>query len=156
MRILLLFLSLSIGSFARAQSNPVEALVDSENFVFKAQSALPGSGPARNLPPDYDLEISKTSVASYLPYYGDASISAIAPGGREGLEFTSKNFTYTFKPGKKDGWVVTLVPKDYKDVSQMTLTISGDGSTTLLVLLRNRQPISFNGVIAEPDKSQKP
>lgn len=150
MKYLLFILGLGLGIHVHAQSNPVQQLLDSRNYVFKAQAALPSSQPVRNLPPDYDLRITKSTIDSYLPYYGDANSARIDPS-KEGLEFTSKDFEYVVKPGKKDGWIVTIKPKDYSDVQLMTLDISSEGYTSLAVICRNRQPIRFNGVIAEPD-----
>jgi hypothetical protein len=153
MKICLLLLSLGLTFRGLAQSNEVKNLLDSQNYVFRAQAALPSTAPVRNLPPDYDLRITRSSVVSYLPYYGD-SYTAPLDASKEGLEFTSTDFNYAIKPGKKDGWIVTIKPKDYTDVQQMTMTISSEGYISLKVICANRQPISFNGVIAAPDKGK--
>ncbi|HEY4337974.1 MAG TPA: DUF4251 domain-containing protein [Puia sp.] len=146
-----LLLSLALGIAAHAQSKSVKELVESKTYVFKAQSALPLSGPTRNLTSDYDLRISPASVASYLPYYGRAYVAPM-DATKSALEFVSKDFEYTSKPGKKDGWIVTIKPKDYKEVQQMTLSISSEGYASLQVTSTNRQAISFNGVVVAPRK----
>jgi len=147
--VFLLPLALSIA--AHAQSKSVKALVESKTYVFKAQSALPMSGPARNLTSDYDLRISPESVISYLPYFGRAYVAPMDPS-KSALEFTSKDFTYTATPGKKEGWTVTIKPNDYKGVQLMTLSISSEGYASLQVTSTNRQAISFNGTIVAPRK----
>ena len=146
-----LLLALGLGIAANAQSKAVKALVDSQNYVFKPQTALPLRGRVRTLTSDYDLRISKSAVVSYLPYYGEAYVAPMDPT-KNGLDFTTKNFSYTSTPGKKDGWMVTIKPNDYKDVQQMTLNISSDGYATLQVISLNRQAISYNGVITGPPK----
>jgi len=127
----------------------IKNLVDSQNYVFIAQSASPMSGRVRQLTPDYDLKITKSSIVSYLPYFGRAYSAPLDPT-QGGIQFTSKDFEYTATPRNKGGWDVLIKPKDYRDVQQMTLTISSTGYATLQVTSINRQPISFNGYIRAP------
>ena len=127
----------------------IKNMVESQNYVFKAQTVLPMSGPSRQLTTDYDVKITKQSVISYLPYFGRAYSAPMDPS-KGGIQFTSKDFDYTLTPGKKDGWSVLIKPKDYRDVQQMTLTISSTGYATAQVTSTNRQPISFNGTVVAP------
>jgi hypothetical protein len=127
----------------------IKNIVDSQNYVFVAQTALPLSGRTRQLTSDYDLKITKTSIVSYLPYFGRAYQAPIDPT-KNSLDFTSKDFDYTSTPGKKGGWNVTIKPRDNRDVQQMNLSISSSGYGTLQVTSTNRQPISFNGYIRAP------
>lgn len=146
MKSFVLLLSLALGISAHAQSKSVKNWVESKTYVFKAQTAMPLSGRTRNLTSDYDLKISPASIVSYLPYYGRAYVAPMDPS-QGPLEFTSKDFTYTTTPGKKDGWTITIKPNDYKEVQSMTLSISSEGYATLQVTSTNRQAISFNGTI---------
>ena len=127
----------------------IKNLVDSQNYVFIAQSAMPMSGRVRQLTPDFDMKVTKSSIVSYLPYFGRAYTAPIDPT-QGGLQFTSKDFDYTTKPRTKGGWDVQIKPKDYRDVQQMSLSISSTGYATLQVTSTNRQPISFNGYIKAP------
>ena len=86
-------------------------------------------------------------VAAFVSYIGDADDEVVP---KSALDFTSKDFSYTSTPGKKDGWTVTIKPNDYKEVQQITLSISSEGYATLQVTSTNRQAISFNGMIAAP------
>jgi hypothetical protein len=126
-------------------------LVDSQNYVFIAQSASPMSGRVRQLTPDYDLKITKSSIVSYLPYFGRAYTAPLDPT-QGGIQFTSKDFEYTATPRDKGGWDVMIKPKDYRDVQQMSLSISSTGYATLQVTSTSRQPISFNGYIRATKK----
>ncbi|HVV06938.1 MAG TPA: DUF4251 domain-containing protein [Puia sp.] len=129
----------------------VRNLVDSQNYIFIAQSASPMSGRLRQLTPDYDLKITKSSIVSYLPYFGRAYTAPLDPS-KGGIQFTSKDFEYTATPRAKGGWDVLIKPKDYRDVQQMSLSISSTGYATLQVTSTSRQPISFNGYIRAPKK----
>jgi hypothetical protein len=71
---------------------------------------------------------------------------------KNAMDFTTKDFDYSTTPQKKGGWIVTIKPKDYKEVQQMTLNISSDGYASLQVISTNRQAISYNGVIVAPSK----
>jgi len=132
-----------------AKEAAIKNLVDSQNYVFVAQTVIPLSGRTRQLTSDYDMKVTQTSIICDLPYFGRAYQAPIDPS-QGGIRFTSKDFEYTSTPGKKQGWTITIKPKDYKDVQQMTLSISSDGYASLQVTSTNRQPISFNGVVRAP------
>lgn len=129
----------------------IKNLVDSQNYVFIPQSAMPMTGRVRQLTPDFDLKVTKSSIISYLPYFGRAYSAPIDPT-QGGIQFTSKEFVYTATPKTKGGWDILIKPKDYRDVQQMNLSISSTGYATLQVTSISRQPISFNGIIRAPKK----
>ncbi len=124
----------------------IKALVESQNYVFKAQSAMPMSGRTRQLTDDYHLKVTKEKITSYLPYYGKAYTAPMDPS-QSGIQFSSKAFDYSITPGKKDGWEVSIKPRDYSDVQQLSLSISSEGYASLRVLPANKQSISFSGTI---------
>jgi len=126
----------------------IKNLVDSQTYVFVAQTALPLSGNTRQLTSDYDLKVTPTVITSYLPYFGRAYTAPINPT-QGGIQFTSNKFEYTATPKTKGGWDIQIRPKDYRDVQQLTLNISETGYATLQVTSTNRQAISFNGYITE-------
>jgi hypothetical protein len=131
----------------------IAAMVDSQTYVFKAQSATPLSGRLKQLTSEYDLTVTPTVVVSDLPYFGRAYTSPIDPS-QGGIQFTSKNFEYTKTPRKKGGWDVLIKPKDVSDVQQMILTIFENGYGTLQVISTNRQQISFSGNITRVKQKQ--
>jgi hypothetical protein len=155
MKNVFLVFALACGLTAGAQSKDsakvaaVKALVESGNYLFIPQTALPIHGQVRQLTADYDLTITKDKIVSALPYFGRA-YTAVDPT-KGGMDFTTKQFDYTIAPRKKGGWEVVIKPKDLKeDVRQLYLTISQDGYTTLRVVSDNRDPISYNGSIVSP------
>jgi hypothetical protein len=155
MKSLFLFAALAAVIPVWAQSTDktaaIQSLVESKNYVFRAQTALPQSGQVRNLTSIYDLKITTNALVSDLPYFGRAYAPVDPNDG--GIQFTSKDFTYTSKPRKKGGWEIAIKPNDIKaDVRQMWLTITTTGYATLRVICNNRNPISFNGQVFSPDK----
>lgn len=154
LKALFLLLAIGLGSASFAQEAKekkgleVKALLESKEFVFKARSATPAGGGYRQLTTDYDLRILGDTVQSFLPYFGRAYVAPI--GNTEGgIRFTSKEFDYEVKDRKKGRWNVLIRPKDVSDVRQMFLSVSENGYASLQVISNNRQPISFDGRIAE-------
>lgn len=124
----------------------IKEMVEAQNYVFKAQTALPSSGRSRQLNTDFDLRISKDTIVSYLPYFGRAYTAPLNPS--EGpLNFTTTSFDYKVTNRKKGGWDIVITPKDLQDPRQMALSVFDNGSASLTVTSNNRQPIAFNGYI---------
>lgn len=161
---LLLVVALLASPFAWAQETKAEkkaeklaevkALIESQNYVFNAQNAFPIGGRMRNITSNYDLTVTKDSVVSYLPYFGRA-YTADYNATRSPLDFKTKSFNYNVAPGKKDGWSVTIEPKDNKSVQKMYLTVSSEGYASLQITSNDRTAISFNGYISAVPKKRK-
>jgi len=133
---------------AQAQTNNAKALIDGQNFVFRAQSVTPQTGNLRQLNNDYyTLRITKDAITSDLPYFGRAYTAPIDPT-QGGMQFTSKQFDYSVEE-KKRKWEITIKTKDVNDAAQIQLTVYDNGTAYLQVNSTNRQPISYNGVIEE-------
>jgi hypothetical protein len=139
--------ALSKGSVKTAA---IKNMIDSGNYVFQAQSAMPMQGRVRHLTTDnYTLKVNPEKITSDLPYFGRAYIAPTDPS-QTGIQFTTKDFDYRITPGKKEGWNVVIKPKDYNEVQQLQLSISSAGYATLQVISANRQAITFNGIITAP------
>lgn len=124
----------------------IKTIVEAQNYVFKAQTALPQSGSTRQLTSDFDLQVSKDTIVSDLPYFGRAFTAPLNPS--EGpLQFTSTDFQYSVSNRKKGGWDVVITPKDVNDPRQLNLSIFDNGTASVIVTSYNRQPISFNGYV---------
>src|SRR5215469_5126798 len=124
----------------------VKDMVESKNFIFQAQTALPMRGSVRQLTTDFDLKVTPTAIVSYLPYFGRDFVAPMNPT-QSPLQFTSTKFDLTTTTRKKGGWEIVIKPTDHREVQSMTLTISTAGYTTLQVTNLNRDPISFNGEV---------
>lgn len=131
---------------AQADPSSIKNSIESGQFIFHAQTALPLSGGTRQLTSEYDLKVSKNSVVSYLPFFGRA-YSATYGSTEGGFKFTSSKFDYSVAGRKKGGWEIRIKPRDIQDFREFSLFISEDGYGTLQALSGNRQPISFTGHI---------
>ena len=131
----------------------IKEIVESKNYVFKAQRVYPQNGTTRHLTPEYDLTVRIDSVISYLPYFGRAYSAPINPSDG-GIKFTSDDFNYTVEKSKK-AWDITIKPKDVSDVQQLSLAIYDNGSATLRIISTNRQYISFDGYIEKGKPKEK-
>jgi hypothetical protein len=133
------------------KESAVKSLIESGNFVFEAQTALPIRAQVRQLTFGFDMRVSKDTINSYLPYFGRAYVAPVNP--TEGaLNFVSTDFDYTVKNRRKGGWDILIVTKDQRDNKRMLLTVQESGHASLQVTSTNRQPISFNGFVLEKRK----
>lgn len=128
----------------------MKAIIESQNFVFKAKTVYPQSGRTRQLTDEYDLTVTKEKIVSYLPYFGKAYSASI--GSNEGgIKFTSTEFEYKKNKTSKN-WEITIKPKDASGVQQLFLTVFDNGTANLRVTSTNRQAISFDGEVVEGKK----
>lgn len=120
--------------------------IESANYTFVPQTALPMSGKSISLDYSYSLKVSKDTINSYLPYFGRAYTAPISPTDG-GIKFTSKDFDYSVTKNKKGMWDVSITTKDTPRKYSLSLSIGDTGYATLVVNENNRQPISFYGKI---------
>jgi hypothetical protein len=135
------------------KKNDIREAITSRQYEFKATSAMPLSGKTIQLTSDYNIAVNRDSVIAYLPYFGRAYTAPIGKTNN-GINFTSTDFLYKAKEGKKGGWTIEIKPKDQDEVQQLFLTISQSGYGTLQVNSSNRQSISFTGNIELQEKNK--
>jgi hypothetical protein len=124
----------------------IKAMVDNNNYVFRAQSANPMRGGTYNLTSEYDLRVSKDTLIAYLPYFGRAYQAPMDPTDG-GIHFTSTRFTGNTTEDKKGGWEISFKTADAKGIERIFLSISRDGYASLRITSTNRDPITFEGYI---------
>ena len=151
--ILLLFFFTIFFSKLVAQDKNIQALVDSQSYVFQAQTAAPLSGNFRQLTYGYDFTVTKNKIVAYLPYFGRAYVTPVdlSDGG---IKFTSTDFEYNVAPGKKSSWEITLKPKDVNTVQSLFLRIFSNGTASISITPAGKDAISFDGYV-EPIKIKK-
>lgn len=133
----------------------VEAMMNARTFVFTARTAIPQGYKTVNLNTNmYNVSFAPENIISYLPYYGTA-YSGIGYGNDSGLKFEGKPEDFTVTKGKKN-YNAKAVVKGERDVFNLMLTVSFEGSASLSVSSNNRGTISYNGVISEPEKPAEP
>jgi len=131
-----------------------QQIVESKNYVFKAESVIPTRGRVRYLTSEYDLVVTSDTVTAYLPYFGRAYSAPIDPS-EGGIKFTSADFEYTVEKKKRSSWQIMIKPKDASDIQAIYLTIFDNSKATLQVNSLNRESISFNGYIIEGKQKDK-
>ena len=131
-------------------ASKMETLLESRNFIFRAQTANPMRGNLVQLTSPYDMVVSNDSIRTFLPFFGRA-FSAPMYGSEGGIKITSTDFEYNVADKKKKRWNIAIKPKDTPTVQQLSLSVSEGGYATLRVLSTNRDPISFNGYVTTRD-----
>lgn len=157
MKTFALFLALILGkpSFLFSQSDTaVKNMVESSQYIFVAEFAIPMSGRTITLTSEYDLTVSRDSLIAYLPYYGRAYQAPLDPA-QGGIKFTSVKFDCKTTKAKKGSWDISMVTKDQSDNNRLSLHIASNGRATLQVSSTFRQPITFTGYIKENPKPKK-
>jgi len=126
----------------------IKGLVTSQAYEFVPETAMPATGPTRQLTGYFVLRIDTGRLVCDLPYFGRAYVAPIDPT-KGPLTFTSHQFKYTITPGKKEGWQVVIHPQGltYSDVQRMMLDISPEGYASLRVSFINHDPMTFSGRI---------
>lgn len=128
------------------KATSIKALVDSQRYIFTAQSLQPMGGRTRQLTSGYNLRITPDTINCYLPYFGTAFSASIDPSGG-GIKFNSTNFDYNSTTDNRGGWEVKIKPKDAPGYQQVSMSIFNNGTATVKVITTDRQAISYNGFI---------
>lgn len=97
---------------------------------------------------NYTLRLFGDSLQMNLPYVG-RSHQAITDYSQVGFNFRTGGLDYEVKDRKRGGWNVEIRPRNSTNVSQLMLNVLKNGSATLHLTPRNKQPISYQGNIAE-------
>lgn len=137
-------LSVPAGFSQNDKENSVATAIGEKKYIFKARTMMPAGGGTMQLTSSYDFTLKNDSAIAYLPYFGRAYTANIGKG-REGVNFTSTDFSYKVKKSRKGSWSIQIKPNDTDDVQQLTLNISKNGYGTLHVNNQNRQAISYSG-----------
>lgn len=129
----------------KMDKSTVQNLIQSKEFVFKAETMLPLGGGAKQLTSNYDVRLLGDSIVSYLPYFGRAYMADLT--GQNAMDFTSTKFNYAISNRKRGGWEIDVKPADTRDIRNMHFIVSENGYAQLQVISNNRQAISYNGYI---------
>src|SRR5215217_1548153 len=153
-----------------AQVAELKRIIDTKNYIFKANTALPtpipgvqisggNMGPNSianqinsgmiNLTSSYDVKVTNDTLSAFLPYYGQAFSAPYNNTTDGGINFTSKKFDYKVTKKKNGTFEILIKPQDLtarapSDVQRMVLTVSEGGWASLQIILVTRQRISFS------------
>ena len=123
-------------------------LVESQNFIFEANRALPVSGSSVSLiTNDNFLLIKRDEVHAYLPYFGEGRVSA-AYGGEGAIAFKGAPMDYKVRYNdRKYKITIQFDAMGKSEKHGVILDINAHGFTDLIVKSMNRTTISYYGKI---------
>lgn len=121
-------------------------MVETKQYTFKVQQIMPVNGRNRPLIPEYEMTVMNDSISVYLPYMGRSYTPAIDPS-EIAIDMNTKDFSYDMETSKRDGWDITIKPKNNRNVSVMNLHISSSGYADMQVNSNIRQSVSYSGYI---------
>jgi Domain of unknown function (DUF4251) len=123
----------------------IENVINSREFIFKPWYAIPIKGKSRAVSSHYEMIVTPDSVFCDLPYYG----RIYSPGltASKCLRFRSAHYSYQSKPGKNGEWDVTIKPKGTEDVSQLLLSVTGNGHASMHATFSLMDAITFKGTL---------
>ncbi|MCL4481899.1 MAG: DUF4251 domain-containing protein [Bacteroidetes bacterium] len=133
-----------------AKEKEIAALIESKNFEFRANRAIPTGFRSVDLTtnPNF-IRFSPDSIVSEMPFFGRAY--TVPYGGDAGLKFEGKPELFKIGKKKKNYSVEAKVKAD-NDFYTLNLTISFEGSSSMSVTCNNRASISYNGEIYPQEK----
>lgn len=125
----------------------IKKLIESGDYEFIANSALPMSGRRIDLTSTYDLKMKGTKAEAWLPYFGRA-YKADYGSTDGGIKFKeeAQNLKVEYNERKKT-YMISFDVKSPKDNYSLFLSVGESGYADLTVNSNNRQSISFTGTV---------
>ena len=132
-----------------AKKQAIDAMdkkVSEQRYTFTPRQALPMSGKSITLTSEYSVSVSPDTIKAHLPFFGRA-YSAPYPASEGGIKFTSTDFEYTLSEKKKGVYRASVKINDDPNGYTLSILIGDNGSGTVYVNQRDKQSISFQGII---------
>ena len=98
---------------------------------------------SKNVTSNWSLEVKGDTLVSYLPYIGVAYEASF--GSNSGLNFTAPISNYEDEGFKKGKRMIRLKVKNEDDLLDYQLEVMDNGSTSIDVMSRKREGISYSG-----------
>ncbi len=150
-----LLMTLSCGVFrespeVRAEREMREAAfvqerIPAADFKVRIDRMIPLRGMARTLSTPYSVQVKDGVLDSALPYFGQAW--QVPYGGGHALNFKADILHYEYGMNRKGGYEIRIYVKTDEDEHIYSMTVFDNGSTSLDVQSRNRERISFTGMV---------
>ena len=116
--------------------------IESGDFKVDIDRMVPLRGAASHVD-NYSVRVKDGQIMSHLPYFGRAW--DLPYGGGHGLNFEADIQESDVYREADGSYTVRLLIKTDEDTHVYTFQIFTNGSTSLLVQSKNREPINFNG-----------
>ncbi|MBQ9678933.1 MAG: DUF4251 domain-containing protein [Prevotella sp.] len=128
---------------AAKQAAFVANALNDRHYKIDIQMMYPQRGPAKNVTGTYSLEVKGDSLISYLPYFGRAY--QVPYGGGKGLNFIGIIERYSAVKDAEGRNQIAIELTNEEDTYLYMLDIFDNGSTTIDVRAKQREPISYSG-----------
>ncbi|WP_445738138.1 DUF4251 domain-containing protein [Mariniflexile sp.] len=93
------------------------------------------------------LTISRDSISSYLPYFGERQMQ-VAYGGRDsGIEFSGAMKNYNAEKNKNNGYTITFEAKSNSENFNVYIQLAPNLNSTIRLNSASRFPISYSGTV---------
>lgn len=125
-------------------------LIQSGQFRFVARTAHSDLGTFNHLAANYDMVFDSLRVRAYLPYYGRAYSAPYGGSGGVKFDLKASKLDRSWNE-KKKLFTITADLSDSEDSYSIFLTAGLDGYADLKITFRNRQWISYYGVIEKTE-----
>jgi len=124
----------------------VNEAITNRHFKVNVNMVLPMGGSPISPSTLYSVTIAGDSINSYLPYFGRAY--DIPYGGGKGLNFEGTIGQYSHGVNARKGeHQVTLYVENEEDIYRYDFSIFDNGSASIDVIARKRNPISYTGYL---------
>ena len=123
----------------------VQKKLDERAFVIDVNYMIPRRGRSRSLTGGYAIAVNGETVDSHLPYAGVAY--NVPYGGGKVLTFKDKILEYHDSGLAGDSRTVIFKTDNGEDTLVYSITVFGNGTATINVQCRNREAISYRGVL---------
>ncbi|PHR10827.1 MAG: hypothetical protein COA40_13335 [Aequorivita sp.] len=129
----------------KSEQNPTEVLLNSKNFEFIANTALPLGQPSKNLVgSNYSVTFTPEKIISNMPFYGRSYATII--GKDKGLRFKGAPAEFTIE-NRDDSLLARTVVVNEEDTYSILLVVGHAGFATMTISTNDRQTIDFQGEI---------
>lgn len=106
---------------------------------------LPMRGASKSVSYGYSVEVRNDSIFSYLPYFGRAY--QVPYGGGKGLTFDVPIDHYQEVKMKNGSRKIDIELRNEEDVYMYHISVFDNGSSSIDVQSRQRDPISYSGEV---------
>lgn len=127
----------------------VRQAVQAEEFKIEITQMIPMRGTARQVSP-FSLTLKDGVLNSHLPYVGRAW--EVPYGGGHALNFEFPIQEYRLMSEQEGVFTVRILVKTDEDTHVYTLNLTDEGYASLVVQSRNREPVSYSGMVVLPEE----
>ena len=128
---------------AAEQAAKVKTALTARNYKIAIERMNPMRGRSKSVSYGYSVEVRNDSLITYLPYFGRAY--QVPYGGGKGLNFSERIGSYQESLMKNGKHHIEIGVTNEEDTYLYTIEVFDNGSSTIDVRCRQREPISYLG-----------